>query len=462
MKITHIGHASILIETNGLRVLCDPWWRGPCFGSQWWIYPLPYLEPLNQGKIDYIYISHGHEDHFHPPTLRTLDRSAKLLVARGASFLPEARELGFELIEIDDNEAKGLGNDVVCRIVPTHGGDTFMTLSDGAETIVNLNDAIHPLPAYARRKFIKLIKHTHPEIDYLFCGHGVASHFPNCYVVPGKDREATAHKRQLYFNEVWADIASTLAPKYAFPFAADVVLLEDDLQWGNEPVHNTTRPTEAFARRHPDSPAQALDITSGFEIADGHVARMKLRAPLRMQDVREAYAEKITQANRYGSVRDDNVDEVYGLLKRNVEDRHAYLSSFNGNYRVLIRFRGGAAGLAIIKAGTDINIAKIPDAEAVASTYDVVFTTKLAYLQRSLSTRFGNDLLFVGSGGVFLYNSANALGSGLNDEIMAMVSPFYYTGSRMKRRLKAALKRLANRDELDLYNIERWTVFTAH
>lgn len=422
---------------------------------------MPYLDPLKQGRIDYIYISHGHEDHFHPPTLRTLDRSAKLLVARGASFLPEARELGFELIEVGDNEARGLGNNVVCRIVPTHGGDTFMTLTDGVETVVNLNDAIHPLPAYARSKFTKMIKRMHPEIDYLFCGHGVASHFPNCYVVPGKDREATAYKRQLYFNEVWVDIASTLAPKYAFPFAADVVLLEDDLQWGNEPIHNTTRPTEVFACRFPDRSKQALDITSGFEVIDGRVTKMRLRMPLRMEDVREAYSDKIAQANRYGSVRDDNVNEVYELLKRNINDRRAYLGSFNGDYRILIRFRGGSVGLSITKAGTDIDITKISNVEGALNIYDLVLITKLAYLQRSLSTRFGNDLLFVGSGGVLLYNSADALGSGLNDEIMAMVSPFYYTGSRMKRRLKAALKRLVNRDELDLYNIKRWTVFAT-
>jgi len=62
MQITFIGHASILIETRGLRIISDPWWLGPCFGAQWWIYPPPYLDPV-QTKLDYIYISHGHNDH---------------------------------------------------------------------------------------------------------------------------------------------------------------------------------------------------------------------------------------------------------------------------------------------------------------------------------------------------------------------------------------------------------------
>ena len=41
MQITFIGHASILIETKGLRIISDPWWLGSCFGAQWWIYPPP-------------------------------------------------------------------------------------------------------------------------------------------------------------------------------------------------------------------------------------------------------------------------------------------------------------------------------------------------------------------------------------------------------------------------------------
>jgi L-ascorbate metabolism protein UlaG (beta-lactamase superfamily) len=70
MKVTFIGHASILIEANGVRILSDPWWNGPCFGAQWWLYPDAFLAAVEERPIDYIYISHGHHDHFHPPTLR--------------------------------------------------------------------------------------------------------------------------------------------------------------------------------------------------------------------------------------------------------------------------------------------------------------------------------------------------------------------------------------------------------
>ena len=42
MRITFIGQASLLIEANRLNIVSDPWWNGPCFGAQWWPYPMPH------------------------------------------------------------------------------------------------------------------------------------------------------------------------------------------------------------------------------------------------------------------------------------------------------------------------------------------------------------------------------------------------------------------------------------
>src|SRR5215470_7327590 len=50
MRITFIGHASLLIEANGLSIVSDPWWNGPCFGAQWWPYPLPHVEAVRDRR----------------------------------------------------------------------------------------------------------------------------------------------------------------------------------------------------------------------------------------------------------------------------------------------------------------------------------------------------------------------------------------------------------------------------
>ncbi|MGH8607320.1 MAG: MBL fold metallo-hydrolase [Gammaproteobacteria bacterium] len=93
MKIHFVGHASILVEVDGVRILSDPWWRGPCFGAQWWTYPVPDIGTVGDGRLDYIYISHGHHDHLHHGTLKTLPHDAKVLVSRDLDLADSIREL---------------------------------------------------------------------------------------------------------------------------------------------------------------------------------------------------------------------------------------------------------------------------------------------------------------------------------------------------------------------------------
>src|SRR6266704_104293 len=132
MRVTFVGHASILIEANGVRILSDPWWKGPCFGAQWWPYPSPSLQAVEGLPIDYIYISHGHHDHFHPPTLKEFS-GAKILVGPGSELAGALRDLGFEVIEAKGDGELELRNGLRCRVVPTYADDTMAAVSDGNE-----------------------------------------------------------------------------------------------------------------------------------------------------------------------------------------------------------------------------------------------------------------------------------------------------------------------------------------
>jgi hypothetical protein len=464
MRITFIGHASLLIEAGGITVLSDPWWNGPCFGAQWWSYPAADLGSLAGKRIDYIYISHGHHDHFHPGTLRTLSRDARILVARRIGLAPHARALGFEVLEVDEEAPFALGNHgVTCRILPTHGDDTLMALSDGKEVCLNLNDALHSAPEPVQRRFAALLTQAYPAIDYMFCGYGVASHFPNCYIVPGKDREATAARRQHYFNTQWAKLVSMFRPRFAFPFAADVVFLEQDLFWANEPTHNTERPTECFRALYPDSSIQMADIAPGFVIERGEVVRRVTRSPVRAEDLRGACAAQIERANRYGAADEAGVREVATLVERSIQDCSEYLRSYEGDYAFLIRFRNNDLGIEIAKRGSQLSCEVVP---IKTDAYDIIYTTRLAYLKWSFTQPHGHELLFVGSGGVFEYADAARARENLHRELMQILrthdtppQPRPRPSSKLVFTTKQALKSLIGRRETDLYDLGTWTVF---
>ena len=466
LKITFIGHASILIESNNLRILSDPWWAGPCFGAQWWLYPKPYLSPIRENRIDYIYISHGHNDHFHPGTLAGLSRSSKVLVSSHLDLAAPIRQLGFPVLEVSRDQEMELDNGVKCRIMPTHNDDTLMATSDGHETCINLNDALHAAPETVQNHFVSLLKRLYPWLDYVFCGYGKASHFPDCYFIANKDGPATAARRQRYFNGSWARIVHGLQPKFAFPFAADVVLLENELFPLNEAVHNSERPTDHFLKAYGRSSTQVIDIAPGFVIEDGVIRQHQVRQAVSNELLQSEYKAEIEKANYYGRVEPEEVRELTELVKQNVDLCSAYLRTFPEDYRCLIKLRNASHSIEINKRGEQISVFMISTDRAIKTDYDLVYTTRASYLKKSLTTPYGNEILFVGSGGIFEYINRSKLRSALHREIVAIVKkqercpqPRYGPSGRFVFGAKMVVKKMLRLMPEDLYDLEKWTVY---
>ena len=81
MQVTYLGHAAILLESGGTRILMDPWLTDPTYHGTWWHYPPLELGVRDLPRIDYLYVSHEHPDHFDPPTLAQLDKDMHVVIA---------------------------------------------------------------------------------------------------------------------------------------------------------------------------------------------------------------------------------------------------------------------------------------------------------------------------------------------------------------------------------------------
>jgi L-ascorbate metabolism protein UlaG (beta-lactamase superfamily) len=79
LRVTWMGHSSMLLEIDGMRVLIDPVWDERASPRQWFgpkrffAAPLP-LEELP--KLDVVLVSHDHYDHLGEGTVRRLAASA--------------------------------------------------------------------------------------------------------------------------------------------------------------------------------------------------------------------------------------------------------------------------------------------------------------------------------------------------------------------------------------------------
>ena len=72
MILHYVYSACIVIETEDLRICCDPWFTQGVYDGTWYQYPEVENPVETIGPIDLVYISHIHPDHYDPPYLRAL------------------------------------------------------------------------------------------------------------------------------------------------------------------------------------------------------------------------------------------------------------------------------------------------------------------------------------------------------------------------------------------------------
>nr|WP_049569710.1 MBL fold metallo-hydrolase [Streptomyces sp. SBT349] len=75
LRLTWLGHASVLAEIDGHRVLFDPVWGERCspftFAGPKRLHPAP-VSLAELGRLDAVVISHDHYDHLDMPTIKAL------------------------------------------------------------------------------------------------------------------------------------------------------------------------------------------------------------------------------------------------------------------------------------------------------------------------------------------------------------------------------------------------------
>lgn len=120
-RVSYLGHETLLVELDGVRLLTDPVlrWRLPLLARHG---PMPDLAVTK--NLDAILISHIHLDHVNPRSLRLLPRETPVLVPRGAAA--SLRVYRFKDVrELSPGESVRFGAVTVTATPANHSGKRY-------------------------------------------------------------------------------------------------------------------------------------------------------------------------------------------------------------------------------------------------------------------------------------------------------------------------------------------------
>lgn len=406
MNIEYVCHACLLIETEDLVLATDPWLEGGAYCEKWYLFPKP-LNGEKLQKVDAILISHGHEDHLNEETLRSLPKQAKVFYPY--SFFGGAKEyiesLGFTEVKECVTFKKYQISDKTAVTFVINSHDSLMIIESGGRVLLNVNDALHSSPEKVIDYYLDEIRARWKKIDYLFCGFGGASYFPNAMHLAGKDDYEISLAREQLFAHNFCRIVAGLKPDVAVPFAADFCLLDEEQRWINEARFPRAKMAEYY-RRHfsPDGKApQIVDMYSGDRLENGE---LKTLSPYRRQMINgdlnhlidEQYADKIAEKKKQNFISEAQANQLTEEIKRNVEKRMTLF-----NYEKLKRLKF-AVHLTDVKEMAFYNISFNDEGAKVARAKkpddENLLTMKMTgeRLRYSIGSDWGADVVSIGYG----------------------------------------------------------------
>jgi UDP-MurNAc hydroxylase len=231
VKLSNFGGATAILEHEGVRMLFDPWLDDGIFHGSWYHYPPLERHIEDLGRVDYVYISHIHEDHCSAGTIRHINRDAEILIMdRNPNFV--ARFL----------DAQGFRFRAVHRIAPrtelklrpdlsvgmleadpanemAHVIDSALLLRWGGYTVYNANDC----QPYGGG--LDYLAERYGKIDIALLPYSGGSGYPSCYTNLS-DGEKAAEKQRILNARLdnFARTVQRLDARFVVPFADQYVV----------------------------------------------------------------------------------------------------------------------------------------------------------------------------------------------------------------------------------------------
>ena len=407
MKVEYIGHACLLIDTEDITIVTDPWLEGAAYCGQWHLFPKPVnLEALE--RADCILLSHGHEDHLHEPSLRQMPAGARVFYPYNwyGGTRQYLQGLGFREVREAVSQKTYRLTDKTSVTYIANNLDSIVVVESGGRVLVNINDALHSYPNQVIDLFTRTLKRRWPRIDTVFCGFGGASYFPNAIHLEGKDDREIGALREQLFAHSFCRIVESLSPRVAVPFAADFALLAPHQRWINE-VRFPRALLSDYYREHfarEESQPRIYDMYAG-DVLDGDDLRALSPYRREMREggnlnhlIEQQYAHEMAEISRPSFIKEADAEKLRAEIEENIRLRAplfdaATLERLNYSIRVTDVAGENCYGVVWENGAAQVRRAAEPAPESL-----LVIDVSSRLLRYSFASEWGGDALTIGYG----------------------------------------------------------------
>lgn len=271
MKFKILSHACLLIESENSSIIIDPWLIGSCYWRSWWNFPQAEFEVKELERVDAVFISHVHWDHWHGPTLKKFFKGKPIYIPDepGLRSAEDLASIGFtDVNRVSHGHTVKIGNiSVTLYQFGLFLNDAAIVVEAGGVTLLNANDAkISGWP------LMNLIK-RHGAFDFAFRSHSSAN--PRICFIREDLNNYYDDDREHYFRSFSA-FMDCVQPLYAIPFASNHCHLHDDVYRLNEYISNPLQLRDFVREVHKPLnwalnvmlPGSRWDSKNGFKLSD--------------------------------------------------------------------------------------------------------------------------------------------------------------------------------------------------
>ena len=333
MKITYITHACLLIEIQGIKILTDPWLKGPSWGGSLWHYPTHNYTIKKIPKPDYIFFSHGHDDHFHEETIKAFPKSwlsTKILVANfKEKWWAEAVNSKFSNVKyLDHNETYSLNDNTKLQLFINDRGepDCSIRIFNKKNNIFFQTDN---LMSFKEAKRIGKIQ----KIDMAFVIPFLTGVFPGFYKWDTETLISLGKQKLNQSLDYCFKMITNLKPKYVVPYACDLGYLGEKFHINLIHTHNKKDLKEKLIKKK----SKIKTILMGSE--DYLKINGSIKFSISRKDENE-FEKLIRFANEIGplqkkyleeerKIKNPNLNNLVSIFKKNLDRNIKFADSFN-------------------------------------------------------------------------------------------------------------------------------------